>query len=277
MDTIPVFIDLYEQKFDSIVSYESIGHNENGQKTFEKAIEKSGIYKIVVQPGIGVYTNFNLEFYSTPSYAFPVTGKNNEAIQSFWGADRDGGRRSHEGVDIFADKGTPVIAITDGRISSTRNRGLGGKQVWLKSGLFGNSLYYAHLDSILVTAGERVKIGDTLGLMGNTGNARTTAPHLHFGIYQGYRGAIDPLPFIRVNDRKKMEHVLDSIYSEKITITGKRANLRQSPSKQGNKIGEVMKGDTLSILGRTGKWAHVKTRAFGKAYVHKSLIAFQSK
>ena len=57
------------------------------------------------------------------------------------------------------------------------------------------SVYYAHLDEQLVSQGQRVKKGDTLGLVGNTGNAKHTPPHLHFGIYT-YNGAIDPLPFI---------------------------------------------------------------------------------
>ena len=60
----------------------------------------------------------------------------------------------------------------------------------------GLSLYYAHLDSQLARSGQSVRAGDTIGLMGNTGNARTTPPHLHFGIYSS-GGAINPLPFVR--------------------------------------------------------------------------------
>ena len=57
-------------------------------------------------------------------------------------------------------------------------------------------LYYAHLDQQLVSPGERVNAGEIVGTVGNTGNARTTAPHLHFGIYAVGRGAIDPYWFI---------------------------------------------------------------------------------
>ncbi|WP_373518566.1 peptidoglycan DD-metalloendopeptidase family protein [Pricia sp.] len=274
MDSLssPVFVDLYEQTSDSLPKYDLTARNENGQRNLEKVIEKSGVYKVIVQAGIGATDHFQFELYSTPSYAFPVTGKNNEAIQSFWGADREGGRRSHKGVDIFADRGTPVVAVTDGRVSSTGERGLGGKQVWVKSGLLGNSLYYAHLDSILVKTGNRVQIGDTLGLVGNTGNARTTTPHLHFGIYEGYRGAIDPLPFIRINDKPSIDQKTASFESPKITVSATRANLRQSPSVQSEKIGEAKKGDTLFILGIAKKWAHIKTETGQKTYVHQSLI-----
>ncbi|RZL46173.1 MAG: M23 family metallopeptidase, partial [Pedobacter sp.] len=72
---------------------------------------------------------------------------------------------------------------------------LGGKVVWFRPKGKDYTLYYAHLDEQTVVDGQEVIFGDTLGLMGNTGNARTTAPHLHFGIYTS-SGAIDPLPFV---------------------------------------------------------------------------------
>ena len=64
----------------------------------------------------------------------------------------------------------------------------------------GQHLYYAHLDRQLVQPGQHVRPGDTLGLVGNTGNARTTVPHLHFGIYQSGRGAVDPWPYLHRAD-----------------------------------------------------------------------------
>jgi murein DD-endopeptidase MepM/ murein hydrolase activator NlpD len=62
------------------------------------------------------------------------------------------------------------------------------------------NLYYAHLDKQLVHAGQLVKKGDTLGLIGNTGNAKHTPSHLHFGIY-GDHGAIDPWPFVNQSEK----------------------------------------------------------------------------
>ncbi len=94
----------------------------------------------------------------------------------------DGGNRNHEGVDIFAAKGTPVVAVANGFVTRTGNQGLGGKQVWLRDSSSGNAYYYAHLDSILTESGKQVRINDTLGFVGNTGNAAGGSPHLHFGI-----------------------------------------------------------------------------------------------
>jgi murein DD-endopeptidase MepM/ murein hydrolase activator NlpD len=77
---------------------------------------------------------------------------------------------------------------------------VGGKVVWLQP-LFGNMrLYYAHLDTQLVERGQFVLAGEPVGTVGNTGNAITTPPHLHFGVYvrqPGMRGgAQDPYRFL---------------------------------------------------------------------------------
>jgi murein DD-endopeptidase MepM/ murein hydrolase activator NlpD len=72
---------------------------------------------------------------------------------------------------------------------------LGGNVVWVLRPSRGEAHYYAHLDTQRVRAGTRVKAGDVIGTVGNTGNARSTAPHLHFGIYAG-GGAVDPLPYV---------------------------------------------------------------------------------
>lgn len=116
-------------------------------------------------------------------------------IGSFWGDGRDGGKRSHEGIDIFAPKHSPAIAASDGYVTGVREGGIGGKTVWLRPEGKNYTLYYAHLDKQLVREGQFVKKGETVGLVGNTGNAKYTPSHLHFGVYT-YSGAIDPLPFV---------------------------------------------------------------------------------
>jgi peptidoglycan LD-endopeptidase LytH len=132
---------------------------------------------------------------STPSMVFPVAGKKSR-IGSFWGAVRDGGSRKHEGIDIFAAKKTPVVAVKDGIVTTIGNGGRGGKYIWLKSFDDRYTYYYAHLDQQLVKPGELVKIGQIIGTVGNTGNAKFTPPHLHFGMYS-FNGAVDPLPFLK--------------------------------------------------------------------------------
>ena len=263
-----VFLALFRSSTDSLSALKLEAENQPDENKISFTVKETGDYKIVVQPEVQSNTAFNLLFYRTPLYSFPVAQKGNAAIQSFWGANRDGGKRSHEGLDIFADRGTPVLAAADGRISSTSNRGLGGKQVWQRSGIFGNALYYAHLDSIIATAGQRVKIGDTLGLVGN---ARTTPPHLHFGIYQRGRGAVNPLPYI-FEGIAPFPSGNKEIMAQYGTITSAIANLRSSAFAKAPKLGQEKQGDTLRILGKVIDWYHVRTPQKRSAYIHQSLV-----
>ncbi|MBC7873015.1 MAG: M23 family metallopeptidase [Ferruginibacter sp.] len=161
---------------------------------FEFDAEETGEYILRLQPEMNHTAEYRLSVSVSPSLGFPVAGSK-ARVGSVWGDSRDGGERSHEGIDIFAAKLTPVIAAADGYISRVNDGGLGGKTVNLKVADRNLSLYYAHLDKQLVQEGQQVKKGDTLGLVGNTGNAKNTPAHLHFGIYS-FGGAIDPLPFV---------------------------------------------------------------------------------
>ncbi|MDB5197373.1 MAG: family metallopeptidase [Flaviaesturariibacter sp.] len=129
------------------------------------------------------------------SLAFPVKGSKSR-IKDVWGASRGGGIRRHKGIDIHAKKGTPVVAISDGVIVEKARMPIGGKTLWLKSDRYGWKAYYAHLDKQLVKEGQHVKKGQVIGTIGNTGNARTTPSHLHFGI-AGSKGWINPMPYVK--------------------------------------------------------------------------------
>lgn len=268
-----IFIELYEQKADSVNRFEKIETAGFQQKNLFFETEEAGIYKVVIQPEIEANSPFLFKFSKSPAYIFPVLATKNNAIQSYWGAVRDGGSRSHEGIDIFAKRGTPVIAATEGRITYTGEKGLGGKQVWLRDSKRNHSLYYAHLDSIHPHSG-RVKIGDTLGYVGNTGNARTTPPHLHFGIYKSYRGAIDPLNFVFQIPELEIEETEKELFSEKLVISSGRANLRNKPNTQNSKILTILGAqDTLNLLGKTEEWYHVRTSENKASFVHQSLVS----
>ena len=110
-----------------------------------------------------------------------------------FGASRDAGQRHHQGVDIFVQRLTPVLAVAAGRAMPGKDA-LGGNTVWLNTP--GTSYYYAHLDRVAVRDQQRVKVGDVLGYVGNTGNARRMPSHLHFGVYRWGRTPIDPLPLL---------------------------------------------------------------------------------
>lgn len=132
------------------------------------------------------------------SQPVPVDGVRAADIADTWGAPR-GADRTHQGVDIFAARGTPVRSATRGIVLSMRESGLGGRQVWV-FGPAGERHYYAHLDdwSPALAEGQVIDAGTALGTVGDTGNARGTPPHLHYGVY-GADGALDPLPRLQAH------------------------------------------------------------------------------
>lgn len=131
---------------------------------------------------------------ATPGFICPMNPSHTSFIDS-WGFPRSGGRR-HKGTDLFAGHGEPVVAVAAGSVS-VGNGGLGGKTLWLVAD-YGVAFYYAHLASFAVTGG-RVGKGDLVGYNGDTGNAVGGAPHLHFEIHPGGRGAgaVNPYPTLR--------------------------------------------------------------------------------
>ena len=131
--------------------------------------------------------------------AMPVQGVRPKALRDTWHATRSGGRK-HEGIDIFARRGTPVRAATEGIVLRVGTNRLGGQVVWVL-GPGGQRHYYAHLDRFSdVTAGMRVEPGRVLGFVGTSGNAAGTPPHLHYGVYQT-GGAINPYPLLRAEEQ----------------------------------------------------------------------------
>lgn len=173
---------------------------DTAQNEFYFDVPENGSYTLRLQPQLRQNGSYQLSVAVGPSLLFPVSGTKAKA-GSFWGDSRDGGVRRHEGIDIFAPKLTPVLAGADGVVTSVQEGGLGGKVVWQKVQGRSISLYYAHLDKQLVQPGQTVKAGDTLGLVGNTGNAKNTPAHLHFGVY-GYNGPVDPWPYVNQQVRK---------------------------------------------------------------------------
>jgi hypothetical protein len=118
-----------------------------------------------------------------PDNAFPVPLPYEGSFSDDWHACRDGCRRQHKGNDVFADEGTPAVAVEAGvivKVDSTDD-GLGGLTLWLR-GDSGVAYYYAHNAANMVTEGQRVTKGQMIARVGRTGNARTTPPHIHFQV-----------------------------------------------------------------------------------------------
>jgi peptidoglycan LD-endopeptidase LytH len=184
------FVDIFEPRDDEP------SHESGALRSIDYEMDEDGEVIVRVQPELLRSGNLDVSIRAAPALRFPVADVRVPAVQSVFGDPRDAGRRRHEGVDIFAKRGTHVLAASDGIVTRVGENALGGRVVWVLDPSRGLMLYYAHLDEQLVAAGQRVDAGDVLGTVGNTGNARTTAPHLHFGIYERGIGAIDPYWFV---------------------------------------------------------------------------------
>jgi len=188
-----IYLDVFERTSNG--TFERVAFADTTGTALEYEIDNTGRYYLRLQPELLSGGQYTLSITAGPSLGFPVTAAARPRIGSFFGDGRDEGERLHEGIDIFAPKRSAAIAASNGTVTSVRENALGGKVVFMRPEGKDYSLYYAHLDSQLVNPGQNVRTGDTLGFVGNTGNARNTPSHLHFGVYTG-NGAVDPLHFI---------------------------------------------------------------------------------
>ena len=234
---------------------------------------RAGDYILRVQPELLRGGTYRVILTQEAQYAFPVEGRGMGSILSFFGAPRDGGRRVHHGVDIFARRGTPVLAATAGTTYRVSNTGMGGKVVWVRDDDRGARFYYAHLDSQYVGNGVQVEVGDTIGFVGNTGNARTTPPHLHFGVYRRREGPFDPLPFLVQPRGTLAEMTADlSMLGSEVQPGNAGIRLRASPATRGEVLMELDSAASLRVLGASGGWFRVRLPDGGYGYVAARLM-----
>jgi murein DD-endopeptidase MepM/ murein hydrolase activator NlpD len=139
-----------------------------------------------------------------PALIIPVAGVEAATLRSNWGELRGGGTRGHQGLDVMAPAGTPVIAAADGVVEKRYfSKGGGGITLYQRAGHW--MLYYAHLQGYApgIVEGRQVRAGETLAYVGDTGNAGTGNTHLHFGVARMAPGQgwwqgtpVDPYPLL---------------------------------------------------------------------------------
>ena len=135
-------------------------------------------------------------------FVFPVGGPH--SYSDTFGAPRMFGTQYahlHEGTDIFAASGTPLLACERGVLVKIGSDVLGGTKLWLK-GASGTYYYYAHLSAFAegVVENKPVQAGEVVGFVGNTGNALTTPAHLHFEVHPQGGPAVNPYPLLKIVD-----------------------------------------------------------------------------
>jgi murein DD-endopeptidase MepM/ murein hydrolase activator NlpD len=246
-----LFVDLFRSEGNG--ELRRVASLEDGELLIEYAVERTATYVVRLQPELLRSGRFTLvENTRAAIRTFPVSGLTPRAVQSGFGSQRDSGARSHEGIDIFAPRGTPVVAVADG-IAHTDTNGLGGNVVWLRDGVMGATrYYYAHLDRWAIDGNARVREGDVLGYVGNTGNARTTSPHLHFGVYE--EEAVDPAPFLAPDENLPGTVVEPALLGTLVRTGGGRTPLLTGPLAGSAERGLLEPSTIAYRLGVSGTW-----------------------
>jgi murein DD-endopeptidase MepM/ murein hydrolase activator NlpD/SH3-like domain-containing protein len=273
---LSIFLDLFRQTGDTarpldLVASVDTSLTTAGARLVHEA-RRDGVYVLRVQPELLRSGGFTLVVTTEPSLAFPVAGRDSRAVKSFFGAERDAGAREHHGIDIFAPRGTPVIAAARGVVRSISPNNLGGNVVWMSDVDRGQTLYYAHLDRHNVVAGQRVNVGDTLGFVGNTGNARTTPPHLHFGVYRRGQGPIDPFPFVYRSMARPAAVTADTAELGRLARSRARVAMVAAPAPRAATIADVAAATPLQIDGAVASWFRVRLPDGTAGYIPSRLV-----
>lgn len=258
-DPTRLFVDVYRVQSDPTRSPLPVFSTDSVLGVIDYVATRRADYVVRLQPELLRGGQYKITLRVDASMAFPVQDRNTRAILSVFGASRDAGRRSHHGVDIFAPRGTPVLSATNGRVSRVRDTRIGGKVVWISDSDEPQSVYYAHLDSQVVRAGARVTKGTLLGFVGNTGNARTTPPHLHFGVYRRRQGPVNPHFFLY---RPSQTMPAATATLDKLGSWTRTSNdgirLRSGPSRRATVLLELDEHTPLRVLAAAGSWYRVR-------------------
>jgi len=270
-DSIKLFLDVFRIRDSANTSRYKVASSDSFKIEF--TARRNANYVLRIQPELLCDVRCKVKIHKESSLLFPVMGKNRSAIQSFFGDPRDGGTRRHHGVDIFAKKHTDIIASADGYVGRSVNRGIGGRHVWIFYPSLRVRCYYAHLESVDIITGKKIKAGTKIGTVGNTGNARYTPPHLHFGIYQSGIGPVDPYYFIATPDKKpeKVSVQID-LLEDFVRTNSNHVNFYSNGT-----ISELSKYTSLNVLALTNNKVRVETPDGTKGFVNIKNVEVCSK
>ncbi len=304
------FADVFRAPEDEDAEPELVASRPEGEDLIAFEARSNEYYLLRLQPELLRGGRFEVRVTTGAALAFPVEDASAADIWSFFGDGRDGGRRIHHGIDIFAPRGAPVLATGEATVMRVGRRDRGGNVVVLRDEERDIMLYYAHLDEQLATQGARVAAGDVIGTVGNTGNARTTPPHLHIGIYQGgWRRPVDPWAYFvdpPVVDPPAVEHAelvgswaqvarpvnasaeLPRVTAGRVahanrnpylqgagdTFEGAEADLQSEPDPPPPAlVAELASGTAARVVGASGDRVRIRTPAGDTGYVELSALA----
>ncbi|MGD2294717.1 MAG: peptidoglycan DD-metalloendopeptidase family protein [Candidatus Aminicenantes bacterium] len=266
-----LFIDGYRVRGESEQDWLHVASANESEKRLSYEPRQDAQYVIRLQPELLRGGEFRITLRKAASLEFPVFGKDCGAIQSGFGAPRDGGQRTHHGVDIFAKRHTPILAPSDAYVEHVGESEVGGRTIWLYDSKRRIYQYFAHLQTQEVQLNEHVKAGQQIGTVGNTGNARTTPPHLHFGIYAS--GPVDPEPFItKINNVPKPVSADLSVLGTWVRSKNRDASLRISADGHSERITSLDKDLPMRIVAAASVWYRVLLPDGTSGYIYEQNV-----
>jgi hypothetical protein len=248
-----LFMDLFRVRGLSYEDWRLVASANNNEKHLEFEPKQDAEYVIRLQPELLRGGRFTITIRNMASLGFPVLGYDQRAIGSVFGAPRDGGRRKHHGVDIFAKRHTPVIAPSKAFVRRVTESDIGGLNIWLQDAKRDLHLYFAHLQTQDVEENTFVEPGQRIGTVGNTGNARRTPPHLHLGIYVRGEGPVDPVNFIKKANATPQEITADmNMLGQWARSTQSLVTLKASAASRSLKITRLSPHSAMKVQAAAG-------------------------
>ena len=269
-DSMQVFADLFRQSGDSILEWTHVASAGRDTLHLEFEPRMDATYVFRLQPELLRGGRFGILIREMPSIGFPVTGKNRQAIWSFFDDPRYGGTVKHNGIDIFAARHTPVVAPSEAEVTRVGEGEIGGKYVWLRDRKRSMNLYFAHLQTQEVMPGDIVTEGQIIGTVGNTGNAITTPPHLHFGIYS--RGPVDPFHFVVETDTIPSRISGDTLLLGELVRSTRTVIVNSSPGSFNRVIDTLEQYSVMKIKALTGNFCRVELPDGSSGYIPGNYI-----
>jgi murein DD-endopeptidase MepM/ murein hydrolase activator NlpD len=270
--TTLVFLEAWRIEPDTALRFREVAVADSGKRSLRLEPRADAEYVFRMQPELLRGGRVRISLTIGPTLAFPILDGKEETVRSRFGAPRDGGTRDHHGIDIFAPRGTVAVAAAEGRVARVETTNRGGNVVWVRDQR-GNALYYAHLDRQYVTEGDWVQPGDTIGFVGNTGNARTTPPHLHFGVYRRGEGPMDPWWFVHRPPGVAPRLVADTVLLGEWTRSpADETVLRAAPDPKADTLGRLGGHTAMRVLAAVGSWYRVRLPDGTTGYLASRLL-----
>ena len=266
-----LFMDLYRPRGPAIRDWKKVASSDSREKRLVFEPREDARYILRIQPELLRGGQYTLNIRKEAALEFPVPGYSSRDIGSWFGDPRDGGRREHHGVDIFARRHSPVIAPTKAYVRSVRDDKVGGLNVWLEDTTRRIYIYFAHLQRIDVERYTYVEAGQQIGTVGNTGNARTTPPHLHFAIYYQGRGAVDPFLFIDpVKDTPTQVTADLAPLGRWLRSQPDSIPLRSTPQTRAESPLKLEKGSLMKVMAASADWYRIQLPDGISGYIRAS-------